>query len=430
MVASIDTAVAAPFKTAPLPEVVNHTPWPSQNFQHIDPDGDIYHVVVTRVSYSLAGMDYSGAELPVPRLLPPEEQGELVTSDQYRGEVNYSSVLQESDFAPYKPLCDVILANAIAYAPQGQSSKCWVAGFKFGNAILKKLQVTGPRSLKEGVTGWQLSEPEPALSVPLCYELAYGGPNVVPVHDLAKTEEEDAKLPAYYDPNPIGAGRLGGRDTKVWIKQQCELFAKDKNKLSAEETAQVELLPYVLSEEGLYRAPQIEEYEKPFDPSQQDYPTVGVGPIARWWLPRRKYAGTHDERWKQTQWPKSPLDHDYRYWNCAPEDQQISYPKGGEEIALANLTPHHAPDGGPIRFALPNEQLQVLVRMQAGPMLTMPILTDTVVIDFATGRLSMTARVLIPADLEVRKLQIGTANPDNGLLVAQGASLASSKYSE
>src|SRR5260370_42679476 len=66
---------------------------------------------------------------------------------------------------------------------------------------------------------------------------------------------------------------------------------------------------------------------------------VGVGAIGRWWSPRVSLAGTHDDAWKQSQWPKSPLDHDYRYWNCAPEDQQIDYPQGGEEVMLLNHIP-------------------------------------------------------------------------------------------
>jgi hypothetical protein len=426
MTSSIDATVPAPVKAAPVPEVVNHTPWPSQNFQHVDPQGDRYHVVVTRVSYSLSGMAYDGEELPKPNLLPPAQQGELITSDKYQGQTNYSSVIQESDFAPYKPLCDVILANAVAFAPAGKAATHWPAGFRVGDHLIKKFQVTGARHYKNGLTGWSLGQPQPALSVPLCYELAFGGPNVVPAHDLALNDEEDAKLPAYYEPNPIGCGRLGGKDTKNWINAQCELFENNKKNKNP---AITDLLEYNLDTQGRYRAPQIEEFERPFKAGEHDYPIIGVGAISRWWLPRRNYAGTHDEKWKQTQWPKSPKDHDYRYWNCAPEDQQIPYPQGGQDIVLINLTPRPAPDGGPIHFALPSEQLQVLVRMQAGPMLMMPMNIDTVVIDFATGILSTTSRVLVPTDLDVRKLEIGTADPDGqGLLQVQGASLASSAH--
>lgn len=46
-------AMPSPVESAPLPEVVNHTPWPSQYFQHVDPHGEIFHVMVSRISYTL-----------------------------------------------------------------------------------------------------------------------------------------------------------------------------------------------------------------------------------------------------------------------------------------------------------------------------------------------------------------------------------------
>jgi hypothetical protein len=114
MASSIDTTVPLPFKLAPLPETINHTPWPAQNFLHVDPAGDVFHVMVCRTTYSLRGAQTNDDGLMQPVLLPPGEQPALVAQDQYRGEINSSSVLQESDFAPYKPLCDVVLANAAA----------------------------------------------------------------------------------------------------------------------------------------------------------------------------------------------------------------------------------------------------------------------------------------------------------------------------
>ena len=51
-----DNLLPSPIEAAPLPEVINHTPWPSQYFQHVDPQGEIFHVMVTRMSYALMGM--------------------------------------------------------------------------------------------------------------------------------------------------------------------------------------------------------------------------------------------------------------------------------------------------------------------------------------------------------------------------------------
>jgi len=131
---------------------------------------------------------------------------------------------------------------------------------------------------------------------------------------------------------------------------------------------------------------------------------LGLGPIGRWWQPRLQLAGTHDEAWRQTQWPKSPQDHDYRYWCCAPADQQIDYPQGGEAISLLNLTPQ----GGIVRFALPRQDLQLLVRLHVGVLMFAPMHIDTIVIDLANATLSMVRRALVSARTEVRALELGT----------------------
>jgi hypothetical protein len=108
-------------------------------------------------------------------------------------------------------------------------------------------------------------------------------------------------------------------------------------------------------------------------------------------------------------------------WNFAPEDQQIPYPEGGEKIALANLTPALPSPTGELSsqsqlvyIELPKQSLKVLVRMQAGPLLMLPMHIDTVVIDFANSTLSIVRRALIPADLEVRKLELGTWEDGQG----------------
>jgi hypothetical protein len=420
MISSIDTTVPLPFELPPLPETINRTPWPAQNFLHVDPAGDVFHVVVSRISYSLRAMQADETGLMQPTLLPPDEQVELIMQDQYRAAINSSSVLQESDFAPYKPLCDVVLANAVACAPRNEAAQRWSVGFRFGDAFSKVLNVTGPRHYERKLGGlgpWQLSEPELALRVPICYELAYGGPNLISAYAHADQQgiaPEERQLPGLYNPNPIGTGRWGGKDTRQWIESQRETLLK-----AQAQTPDTRDIASVMTDnfdaQVRYRGPQIEPHDQAYRDGDKDFPVVGYGPIARWWQPRHKLAGTHDETWKAKQWPKSPLDHDYRYWNFAPDDQQIAYPQGGEEIVLANLTPalpaaNQAKDANSqiVRFALPWQALKVLVRMHAGPLLIMPMQIDTVVIDFADSSLSLVRRALIPADLEVRKLEIGT----------------------
>lgn len=409
-----DNLLPSPLKAAPLPEVINHTPWPSQYFQHVDPHGEVFHVMVCRISYSLRGMSYEGMALPVPALLPPEQQVPLCEADQYRAEVNASCVLQESDFAPYKPKCDVLLVNAQGYAPGGKPLTRWPVGFSFGEVIDKRFHVTGPRQLKQGLTGWYPTEPEPATQVPIIHELAYGGPNSIAVRLALEAFENDAtlaeadrkkvaealkRLPAFDPANPIGGGRNPGRALEALrtavALQTHDFGPRERDAYQAR------------AEAALLVAPQLEAWNKPFK-GQDDYPVIGVGPVGRWWQPRIALAGTHDAAWKETQWPKSPLDHNYRYWNCAPEDQQIDYPQGGETIALVHLTPRPAPDGGAVRFALPTQDLQLLLRLNAGPLLFAPMHIDTVIIDLAKGTLSIVRRATLTARGDIRQMELGT----------------------
>ncbi|MGL5004497.1 MAG: DUF2169 family type VI secretion system accessory protein, partial [Casimicrobium sp.] len=349
MTSKLDSVLEPPIQVAKPVEFINHSKWPCQNFQHIDPSGEVFHVIVSRLTYSLRGMNYEKSALPMPKLLPPDEQVDLIETDEFAGPINASTLLQESDYAPYKPKCDVLLVNAVAHAPGGKPMVRWPVGFKFGDTIKKRLQVTGPRHYERSVASLgtlQLTNPEPTTKVPLNYELAFGGPNGVAAHETVKPDDK-VPPPDYYEHNPIGTGRLGHQKDRNWITSECERIAaqhREGSKRTATGRASC------FTEEGYYKAPQIEAFDEPFE-GEHDYPVVGLGPIGRWWLPRRYLAGTYDARWKATQWPKSPHDHDYRYWNCAPEDQQVDYPKGGEEITMVNLTASTAKSDGTVRFA-------------------------------------------------------------------------------
>lgn len=426
MASRIDANIPAPFDLPPLPQVVNHTPWPAQNFLHVDPQGDVFHVMVCRTTYSLRGMRYAPDTLAQPLLLPSSAQPPLLTQDRYRAAINASSTVQESDFAPYKPLCDVLVVNATAHAPGGRATQRWNVGLRVGTLLHKRLTVTGPRTMRPPLLGgaWQVDKPHAVTQVPLGYELAFGGPNLLyaqqsadmTVRIDAQPSDADrgapsaatASLLSFYNPNPIGTGRTGGRETLEWIKRQCDLRQQQCQAGQADPLDPVQRAWANITEQGLYRAPQIEKEGQPFDGSQRDYPVLGLGPLARWWSPRQALAGTHDDTWKAVQWPKSPLDHDYRYWNCAPEDQQIPYPEGGEEVALEHLTPSAPDQTGTVRFALPRQDLSLLARLQAGPLLLLPLVIDTVVIDLQEATLALVRRALWPADLAVRQFELGT----------------------
>ena len=177
-----------------------------------------------------------------------------------------------------------------------------------------------------------------------------------------------------------------------------------------------------------FPAPQIEAYENPFTQAHAEkaaisaasnlnnanaesvYPVVGLGAVGRWWLPRRTKAGSYDDIWKQTRWPKLPKDFDFGYWNAAPEDQQFDYPSGGEKIMLVNLIdPEKTPDGsGSLWFKLPKQELKLLVRLEIGAMLFAPMNIDTVVVDLEAMQLTLVRRTQVSAKADVRQLELGT----------------------
>ena len=412
-------AFPAPMKAAVVPEVVNHTAWPSQYFQHVDPFGEVFHVMVSRISYSMLDLEDT-ASGKLPRLLSPESQRPLCEADEFIGEPNASSVVQESDFAPYKPKCDVLLTNANAHSPTGQVLTRWPVGFRFGDAIVKQFQVTGPRYFARSIAHLgtlQLTEPSPVRHVPLRYELAFGGPNTVQqagalqsyadgdARYCSNTQRERAiralaSVPSFFARNPIGCGRYPRA-----LAEANAALTEITGGIGGTEANDIV--------DQWRQGPQIEVFDRPYV-DQWDYPVVGVGPIGRWWAPRAALAGTHDARWKETQWPKSPRDHDYRYWNCAPEDQQIDFPVGGEEIVLANFT-SAALHKGPYRFLLPRQDLQLLVRMHSGVVLFSPMNIDTVVMDMGCGVLGVVRRAVVSAKAGVRQLELGTWPPGSGL---------------
>lgn len=359
----------APLPSAPLAEMVNHTRHPAQYFQHVDNRGGVFHVVVARLTYDLSALDPStvGKEVTEPPLTA--QQPALVDADRWDGDPAASELLQESDFAPFKPLCDVLVVNAHGHAPEGRARSRFAVGLRIG-PWHKTIQVTGPRRQYPGLLGWRVEKPQSTAQVPIRYTHAYGGTRVAISRDGQTHTWVDER-------NPSGAGHA----PEDWVKR-----------------ARPNDLP----------APQLEVPDPPYR-GEADYPVVGLGPIPRHWLPRRVLGGTFDEAWKETVWPRLPADHDYRYWNSAPEDQQIPYPAGGEAVQLAGLTASGAMD-----LTLPTRRVSLRVRLLAGPVLMQPMNLDTLEFDMQAQTLACVFRATVPAAADVRKLELGTWEVPHG----------------
>src|SRR5947208_302181 len=104
----------------------NFTPFPALAYQSLDQHDNSYHTIALRQTLAIQ---------PDGTLRYKDKQEELVVADEYFGELNRSSVKQESDLAPFKPKCDVIVV-ANAYAPGGRLAK----------AFDVKLRISAPAS--------------------------------------------------------------------------------------------------------------------------------------------------------------------------------------------------------------------------------------------------------------------------------------------
>jgi len=236
----------------------------------------------------------------------PDEAFPLAMKDEFVGEAGLSAMIMESDFASRKAFCDVIF-NSKAQAPGGRPVKELDVAVQVG-ALRKALHVVGDRYWEKDLLITRSSQPEPFVSVDLHYGNAFGG---------SRPYERDGEtLYDTYVPNPVGTGYCGQ--------------------------------PEAGGPHGL-RLPNLEWPGRPVRRPDEAYPAVALSPLARNTPGRISCAGTYDEHWKKNIAPLLPPDFDEMYFQCAPEDQRIPYPSGGEGVQLVNLVP-----GRPrVEFRLP-----------------------------------------------------------------------------
>ena len=129
---------------------------------------------------------------------------------------------------------------------------------------------------------------------------------------------------------------------------------------------------------------------------------------------RVKLAGTYDEKWLNDRFPILPEDFDSRFFNAAPEDQQLDDYRPGEEVRL-----HYLTEKGKERFFLPPWEVEV-VRQRRASFKTdrYTIKPDTIFIEPAERRFSLVGRVRfypVPDLLGLGKIFVG---PTKGRLRA------------
>jgi hypothetical protein len=262
--------------------LVTSLPFPHIAFRHWTPDDSEGAVIIVKGSF---GINSDGTLFLAP------EQAPLVEVDVFHGDPATSSLLAEQDLAPDKPRTDVTFALT-ARAPNGEAMPDWPVSVEIEGRAFYGFHVRGPSFWQKQPSGsWRLTAPQPVQTVPIRYELAFGG----------QAMSDDP--PSVHLFNPAGTG-----------------FVTDRS----------------LREQNLIPAPQIGELAEFVAGDVRAEMTVhGLGPIAKAWLPRRAEAGTFDEAWKSARHPRMPADYSFAFWNAAPRRLQIDpYLRGGERILL------------------------------------------------------------------------------------------------
>lgn len=371
----------------------NRTDFDALHFDTIDQNGVGFHVIVAKTAYALGPCDAKG----VATLVPLDEPAPLNLEDRHHDDDLAHSVRVESDLAPFKPLCDVIVVGA-AHAPGGKPARRFEAGLRVqapdtslplpakplplnpmqplslralqeweeqvakarrgkvpGDVLVDKtLHFTGERQLRRrlaplrflqgliaiGTLGlvrpnpYRLTRPRATASVPLRYEHAQGGQCRI-------------------EPGERAARRVARRHRLTAAQQAA--YPPDAPAPVAHDSSQVNPDGCGFARPWYLRAARVKTLPAP----QIDYPAApfsarrfwrnargklalvpaGFGFVGRGWLPRRTLIGRIEVKtaWAADEVPQLPKEFDFRYWNGAPEDQQCRHLEGGERFMLTNL---------------------------------------------------------------------------------------------
>lgn len=332
------------------------------------------------------GMDAAGREFlslvikatydfPAPGGTPQRAkiQRPLIMADEYAGPPGLSAPLWETDFAFRKTMCDVV-AQGAAYAPGGKPVERVRVGLRVG-AWVKQFDVVGPRQWRTLGPSITATRPYPFTRLPFGYDTAFGGP------DRSRTDD---KAPPTFADNPYGLGfatvRAGSRIDGLDL-------------------------------------PLTEAIDDPVTSPFGAHKPMALGPIARVFPQRVRFAGTYDDNWKDNIFPFLPPDFDERYYQCAPQDQQIPFPAPGTPVVIVGMTP-----SGREEFRLPDTNLAVKVFRGREIAIDATLRPDTLAFDCEARQFTLTWR----CDTPIRRLitefaEAWVGPPSRGLIRARAA---------
>ena len=308
-------------------------------------------------------------KIPAPNQRPkPIQPSPLCTSDEYYGAPGESAMRYGDDFARFKPRCDVIF-DSVAYAPDNRPARFVDVAVQVGT-MKKHIQVIGPRKWERGLIGVVPGSPEPFTHMPLHYGFAFGGMRVY--------RHKGETLYDVREDNPVGIGWAGAH---TWHKMIGE------------------------------SVPNLEHPKHPVRSPEGKNTPIALSAIAPAWPSRLQFGGTFDEAWRHDVAPFMPDDFDERYHQCAPVDQQIDYPQGGEEVILKNIVESYSL----LKFRLPplaNMKVRILRKDYSVEELDAP--ADTLFFETEKQRFSVIWRASTPIHKRLQEfdlIAVGAVNP-------------------
>ena len=121
-------------------ELLNGTRMKAAYTMGVKPDGREHLVVAVKGTFTIPSDPSKVPELA-------SSQVDLVMADEFSGEPGFSAPRRETDFAPFKPRCDVLL-DGCAHAPAGKPTARVQVGIRIGR-LTKSFDVVGDRMWKK-----------------------------------------------------------------------------------------------------------------------------------------------------------------------------------------------------------------------------------------------------------------------------------------
>jgi hypothetical protein len=294
-----------------------------------------------------------------------DQQVALTLADAFFGEPGRSAPRYETDYAPRKHRCDLLL-NGHAYAPGGRPTDRVTVSLSV-DGWSKSFDAVGDR-VWFSANGVSSTAPVPFVKMPLSYDHAFGG--------VDQNHEDPAEHAAFMQ-NPAGRG-----------------FHRH------------------LRAEWLDGAPLPNTEESGVEVSLPDsqYRPMSFGPIGRNWEPRCRYAGTYDQDWVDNVFPFLPADFDEQYYQAAPSGQQVPAGIGEQRVSLINLTAQSRRD-----FILPLFEAPVCIFPKKGGREDLQARVDTILFEPDVERVTLTWRVARPLKrnlFEIAQVLVGRKGPE------------------